>query len=299
MNSSHTLQLISHVLRFPAAWGSINTCVLSVVSPLNFMSSKLCIMLKAVFHACLWVERSACVGRDASLDCDQAPGLWPAVNRDAPLLCMMRTWNEGTVSKFSGALATLAGQIGAAGQELFARDRDRAAAATVGGATPAAGSDGGAAGAPATAPGNEMAEAARHEGSGAVLRVGAGAVAAEAAQAAEAAEAAERAAAFRAMEKLAATAEKKAAVLLSIARSGGLQMPLADPVVSAALLDRGALLAPFERRCRAGHDDRGGPTFAADAGSSVAALVAEQGAARAALKQAVLTVLAGAVTEET
>lgn len=82
--------------------------------------------------------------------------------------------------------------------------------------------------------------------------------------------------------------------MLSIARNGGLQMPLADPLVSAALLDVGASLAPYERRCRVGHDAKGRPTFEADSGSTVGTLVAE-GAARAALCVAVVDILARAM----
>ena len=37
-------------------------------------------------------------------------------------------------------------------------------------------------------------------------------------------------------------------------------MPLADPLVSALLLDDEGRLAPFVHRCRAGHDTKGKPT---------------------------------------
>ena len=81
----------------------------------------------------------------------------------------------------------------------------------------------------------------------------------------------------------------------SIAAARGQQMPLADPLVAALLVDDEARLAPYVRRCRAGHDAEGRPTAVADEASAVAAVVASGKAEAEALYRATLEVLAAAV----
>ena len=72
-------------------------------------------------------------------------------------------------------------------------------------------------------------------------------------------------------------------------------MPLADPLVIASLVDDGGALVPYERRCRAGHDAKGRPTFEAADASSVCALVAAEGSEREALYAATIQVLGAAL----
>ena len=88
--------------------------------------------------------------------------------------------------------------------------------------------------------------------------------------------------------------EKRLAIMASIADTHGRQMPLADPLVSALLLDDDGRLTPYVRRCRAGHDAKGRPTTQPDEASSVAAVVASGREEAAALCRATLEVLAAA-----
>ncbi len=91
--------------------------------------------------------------------------------------------------------------------------------------------------------------------------------------------------------------EKRLAIMASIASTGGQQMPLADPLVTALLLDDEGRLAPFVRRCRAGHDTKGKPTAVADESSTVAAVAAHGAAEAELLYRATLEVIAAALRE--
>uniref|UniRef100_A0A7S3EWT8 Uncharacterized protein n=1 Tax=Haptolina ericina TaxID=156174 RepID=A0A7S3EWT8_9EUKA len=104
-------------------------------------------------------------------------------------------------------------------------------------------------------------------------------------------------AAFSKVEKLSDNASKKVGMLQSIAHHRGHQLPLADPLVVASLVDDSAALVSFERKCRAGHDASGKPTFQSLSSSSVAVLMAQSVEERARLYLAVLEVLAAALVE--
>ena len=75
-------------------------------------------------------------------------------------------------------------------------------------------------------------------------------------------------------------------------------MPLADPLVSALLLDDEGRLAPFVHRCRAGHDTKGKPTTVPDESSTVAAVTANGAAEADVLFRAALEVLAAALRDD-
>ena len=97
------------------------------------------------------------------------------------------------------------------------------------------------------------------------------------------------------MERLAEGAAKKAGMIISISRHNGMQMPLADPLVVASLVDDGGELVPYELLCRAGHDAKGKPTFEPLTSSSVCTLLAQEGSARDALYASTIKVLGAAM----
>lgn len=112
-----------------AAYGSFNFVVLRDVARANGLAADeeaafaLQEGLLHSFRACLWVERSASVGRDASLDAEHAAALWPVLAADSHLMGLTRLWNETTIIKFGRALAALGDKVveafGASGAAAF------------------------------------------------------------------------------------------------------------------------------------------------------------------------------------
>jgi len=100
---------------------------------------------------------------------------------------------------------------------------------------------------------------------------------------------------FGKVEALSENASKKVMMINSIAKFRGQQLPLADPLVVASLLDTVGTLAPFERKCKAGHDQKGKPTFNPEPHSSVATLFAKSDD-QPKLYAAALAVLASALS---
>jgi len=174
------------------------------------------------FKACLWVERSNSVGRDATLSNVETDPVWPALAADAGVVNMVTAWNEHSVLAIADKVGGLKQEISEILSRPAAEDKFSAIGTCV----------------------------SRHE--------------------------------------------KRLAIMASIAATRGQQMPLADPLVSALLLDDEGRLAPFVRRCRAGHDTKGKPTTTADESSSVAAVVAN-GAEVEALFRTTLEVIAAAM----
>jgi len=138
--------------------------------------------------ACLWVERSNSVGRDATLSNVEADPVWPALAADAGVINLVTAWNEHSVLAIADKVSELKREIGEILGRATTEDKFDAIGTCV----------------------------SRHE--------------------------------------------KRLAIMASIASTGGQQMPLADPLVSALLLDDEGRLAPFVHRCRAGHDTKGKPT---------------------------------------
>jgi len=177
------------------------------------------------FKACLWVERSNSVGRDATLSNVETDPVWPALAADAGVVKLVTAWNEHSVL----AIADKVGQLKQEVSEILNR--------------------------PATED------------------------------------------KFGAIGTCVSRHEKRLAIMASIASTGGQQMPLADPLVSALLLDDEGRLAPFICRCRAGHDTKGKPTTTADESSTVAAVIANGAAEADMLYRTTLEVIAAALPE--
>ena len=161
------------------------------------------------FKACLLIERSSSVGRDAVVDSSQA-AIWPHLASDGALLQALRAWNAISVR-------TIAKRVSKFGEEVAAAfgDDDKA-------------------------------------GSGA-------------------GDPAQR---FRAVAAAFEKTDKKLAILRSIVDRGGLQTPLADPLVIAALLDEGGSINAYEVRCTLGHAT-GKLSYEPNASSHVALLAAQ------------------------
>ena len=172
--------------------------------------------------ACLWVERSNSVGRDATLSNVEADPVWPTLAADAGVINLVTAWNEHSVLAIADKVSELKREIGEILGRATTEDKFDAIGTCV----------------------------SRHE--------------------------------------------KRLAIMASIADTHGRQMPLADPLVSALLLDDDGRLTPYVRRCRAGHDAKGRPTTQPDEASSVAAVVASGREEAAALCRATLEVLAAA-----
>lgn len=100
------------------------------------------------------------------------------------------------------------------------------------------------------------------------------------------------------VERLSEKAEKKAGMISSISRHGGRQMPLADPLVAASLVDDNACMERFECLCNPGHDDKGKPTFEMQPTSSVCAFVTTCTANREQLYATAIKVLGRALSPE-
>ena len=176
--------------------------------------------------ACLWVERSNSVGRDATLSNVEADPVWPALAADAGVINLVTAWNEHSVLAIADKVSGLKREIGEILGRATTEDKFDAIGTCV----------------------------SRHE--------------------------------------------KRLAIMASIASTGGQQMPLADPLVSALLLDDEGRLAPFVHRCRAGHDTKGKPTTVPDESSTVAAVTANGAAEADVLFRAALEVLAAALRDD-
>ena len=176
--------------------------------------------------ACLWVERSNSVGRDATLSNVEADPVWPALAADAGVINLVTAWNEHSVLAIADKVSELKREIGEILGRATTEDKFDAIGTCV----------------------------SRHE--------------------------------------------KRLAIMASIASTGGQQMPLADPLVSALLLDDEGRLAPFVHRCRAGHDTKGKPTTVPDESSTVAAVTANGAAEADVLFRAALEVLAAALRDD-
>ena len=98
------------------------------------------------------------------------------------------------------------------------------------------------------------------------------------------------------VERVAERAEKNVAIMLSIARTKGLQVCHADTLIAAHLLAGHGEFAKFELRCRAGHDSKLKSTCEQDDSSSVVALIASpSGEARAELAKISFAILTNAL----
>ena len=107
-------------------------------------------------------------------------------------------------------------------------------------------------------------------------------------------EGAARGAYYAKLEDMCLKAEKKVAVMLQIARSGGEQMCHADTLVATVLLDRSGGLCRREVRCKVAADERARLKVEPEEGGSVAALLAE-GSEREALAKESLQLLGEAL----
>jgi len=101
---------------------------------------------------------------------------------------------------------------------------------------------------------------------------------------------------FETIEKLADQAEKRAGIMVSIARHKGLQMPLADPLVVAVLVDDNGEMERFQRPCNAGHDAKGKPTFDPMPTSSLCALWTQDASEREELYAITIKILGRAMS---
>merc|ERR1711885_32819 len=74
---------------------------------------------------------------------------------------------------------------------------------------------------------------------------------------------------FGAVHEMYASNQKNVDILAEIARLSGEQICLADPIVSAVLLDEGGQLTRYEKRSAIRLNDRGQPAISPDASSRV------------------------------
>ena len=86
--------------------------------------------------------------------------------------------------------------------------------------------------------------------------------------------------AFPRLVELAKKAEKKLAVLRDVALHEGMQLPLADPLVSAVLLDSDGTLTPFLRRCTASMNEHGLASVTPDERGAIVWLMSDGEASR-------------------
>lgn len=103
---------------------------------------------------------------------------------------------------------------------------------------------------------------------------------------------------FQKLQVVLEVADKKVAIMNSIAQCDGLQVCHADTLVAATLIDASGILATYERRCRVGRTanmTKPAPVYEESDGSTVCILAAE-GEARAKLETESIAVLVTSVT---
>ena len=176
------------------------------------------------FKACLLIERSSSVGRDAILHGGQG-SIWPFLDDDRGLVHAIRAWNRISVTSMSEKISDLGREVSRVFRASMLGDNSG-------------------------------------DPSGS----------------------------FAAMADVVAGADKKISIIKAIVEHDGLQSPLADPLVIAALLDTTGSLAAHEVRCRLGHS-AGKLTHREEAASRLAILISkgpqEQTALRAATEAAI------------
>ena len=208
------------------------------------------------FKRCVMVERASSVGRVESLNIEQP--IWRHLQSDSKLMKLVRGWQATTLRNICRDLPTLVHSMQAQVAELNAM---RTAAQAL----------------------SSIAEEGSEEGSETVSIAQLGA------------EPTTLDGMFGKLVGFADKAEKKLGVMKDIGRHKEMQLPLADPLVAALLLDDGHVLERFLKRCRQSADKHGKMCLQTDSTSQIHWLFSSGEAERTELVDRVHNILTAAL----